>query len=85
MLSREQGTSEKRERGMMGTSAEREQGVMGRKRRVYFRPRFPLISSSNISQKVIASDWEQGEERAKRTDSEISPLLARKEGLILRL
>ena len=62
MLSREQGTSEKRERGMMGTSAEREQGVMGRKRRVYFRPRFPLISSSNISEKVIASDWEQGNE-----------------------
>ena len=46
----------------MGTSAEREQGVMGRKRRVYFRPRFPLISSSNISEKVIASDWEQGNE-----------------------
>ena len=80
----------------MGTSAERKRGVMGKKRRVYFRPRFPCISSSNIPQKVIASYWGRGneyqvflggkgEERAKRRDSELPPFLAPKEGLILRL
>ena len=77
----------------MGTSAERERGVMGKKKRVYFRPRFrPLKYPPKSDRERLGRGNEyqvflggKGEERAKRRDSEIPPLLAPKEGLILRL